>query len=94
MTVFDQAWDVAKAPIWTDDTATEEAGFPKEDLERFPDLNFLSRLGAVGMGRVWESDEGDARGFATFHEGEAPDDPKDPHHQISHFEIAEDLRHE
>jgi GNAT superfamily N-acetyltransferase len=92
MTAFDQAWDVAKAPIWTDDTATEEAGFPKEDLERFPDLNILSRLRAVGMGRVWESDEGDARGFATFHEGKAPDDPKDPYHQISHFEIAEDQR--
>tara|TARA_R100000995_G_scaffold84874_1_gene65422 strand:- start:5576 stop:6607 length:1032 start_codon:yes stop_codon:yes gene_type:complete len=51
----------------------------------------LQPLGA-SFPRYWESKDKDARGYATFREGDAPDDPIDPYHQISMFEIAEDIR--
>ena len=57
---------------------TEVLGGNPDSIDRLP--------------RYWESKNKDARGFASFREGDAPDDPIDPYHQIRVFEMARDAR--
>ena len=112
--LFDAAWSVVKAPLWTESGTT--ADYEPEDYtdderglthspgavhQRFslvPQIGtddeifeLLMSQGSISP-RYWESKDKDARGFATFREGDAPDDPIDPYHQISMFEMANELR--
>ena len=96
---FDQAWDVAKAPLWTESGTT--ADYEPEVVDDFENGGFslvpkidddeIHAFGAA-LPRFWESKNKDARGFASLQEGEVDDDPKDPYHQLSMFEMARDAR--
>ena len=103
MTAFDRAWIIAKAPLWTESGTT--ADYEPETIRWEPDstgstikYRLLPKVDAAGgnygtsLPRYWESKDKDARGFAAFREGDDPDDPKDPYHQLSLFEMARDAR--
>ena len=104
MTAFDQAWDLVKAPLWTEEGTT--ADYEPEDytddergLTHTPG-SIHQRFGLVPTigtwmpvpHRYWESKDKDARGYAVLQEGDAPNDPIEPYHQISNFELGEDIR--
>lgn len=101
MTAFDAAWSVVKAPLWT--PYHHPSPLPESDSTQFsiadpttsiPEL-FGDRRPIRPVSkdpRFWESKHKDARGYAMFREGDAPDDPIDPYHTISIFEMARDAR--
>tara|TARA_B100000902_G_C26855010_1_gene690159 strand:- start:146 stop:655 length:510 start_codon:yes stop_codon:yes gene_type:complete len=95
MTAFDQAWDFVKNPLWTEEGTTADYKPTKRDYERFPMIPSVDDESSAylsALPRFWESKDKDARGYATFQEGDEPDDPKHPYHQLSLFEIALDKR--
>jgi len=97
---FDRAWDFVKNPLWTEEETTADYKPTRGDYDRFPLIPSVSNESGDSVGydyrnvfpRWWESKNKDARGFASFEEGDAPDDPKHPYHQIQLFEIALDKR--
>ena len=104
MTAFDQAWDLVKAPLWTEEGTTadyepedytdDERGLthtPGSIHQRFSLVPTIGTWMPVPH-RYWESKDKDARGYAVLQEGEPPDDPTEPYHQISNFELGEDIR--
>jgi len=105
MTAFDTAWDLVKAPLWTESGTTadyepedytdDERGLthtPGSIHQRFSLVPKIERVESPLPHRYWESKDKDARGYAVLQEGDAPDEPIEPYHQISNFEIAEELR--
>ena len=100
MTAFDQAWDFVKNPLWTEEETTADYKPTRGDYDRFPLIPSVSNESGDSAGydyrnvfpRWWESKNKDARGFASFQEGDAPDDPKHPYHQIQLFEMARDAK--
>jgi len=101
MTAFDAAWSVAKAPLWT--PYRHPSPLPKRNAQQFgmadPATSIPEMFGdrrpirpVSKDPRFWESEHKDARGYAIFREGDAPDDPIDPYHTISMFEMARDAR--
>tara|TARA_R110002020_G_scaffold26498_5_gene85813 strand:- start:14492 stop:15031 length:540 start_codon:yes stop_codon:yes gene_type:complete len=104
MTAFDQAWDLVKAPLWTEEGTTadyepedytdDERGLthtPGSIHQRFSLVPTIGTWMPVPH-RYWESKDKDARGYAVLQEGDAPNDPIEPYHQISNFELGEDIR--
>ena len=108
MTAFDAAWSVVKAPLWTEsgttadyepeDYSEDDGSMPDDWLDNQPFSLLADRAeermvhSLIGLPRFWESKHKDARGFATFREGDAPDEPIDDYHQLSLFEMARDAR--
>lgn len=105
MNAFDRAWDVVKAPLWTEEGTN--ADYDPEDFmdyeqghvsdsARFrlvPTINRDATFINDNMyPRFFESKAGDARGYATLREGNEEDDPLDDYHQISLFEMANDSK--
>ena len=104
MTAFDKAWALAKMPLWTESGTTadyepedytdDERGLthtPGSIHQRFSLVPTIGTWMPVPH-RYWESKDKDARGYAVLQEGDAPNDPIEPYHQISNFELGEDIR--
>jgi hypothetical protein len=94
---FEQAWSVAKAPLWTESGTTadyepEKLDYANPQWETVPSMTTTPTMYRGSRPRWWESKHKDARGFASLQEGDAPDDPIDDYHQLSLFEIARDAR--
>lgn len=72
---------------WLDNQPFSLLANPHSGGDEQMDIHSLS-----GLPRFWESKDKDARGFVTFREGDAPDDPINPYHQLIMFEMARDAR--
>ena len=99
--LFDKAWKVVKAPLWTDEGTTAdyepEVVYPFENggFSLVPEINdaeIAEYRHHASLPRFWESKNKDARAVAVLAEGEVDDDPKDDYHQIRMFEMARDAR--
>ena len=105
MTAFERAWEVVKAPLWTEEGTN--ADYDPEDYtddkrglthtpgsihQRFSLVPKIEMVESLLPHRYWESKDKDARGYAVLQEGNAPEDPTEPYHQISNFELGQDIR--
>ena len=102
MTAFDRAWDFVKNPLWTEEGTT--ADYDPEDFMDYErgHVSDSARFRLVPTIeipdflrhpiRFFESEAGDARGYAALREGNEEDDPLDDYHQISLFEMANDSK--
>ncbi len=98
MTTFDEAWAVAKAPLYEDESDLIDAGMIDTEDDRYTLLmeDWLKDLGTLRP-RWWQSRHGDARGYAPAAGDEllfqeTNDDSAAPHHQIISFEMARESK--